>query len=233
MEGHQTGTVQFQPTSHFQTAPQRLQYVENNLFILYVDGNDRRLKKNALCRWEWHKTSLFTVVCFVNKLLSSSEIGWSWLYFDARNLCCCASSEAAVHISYMGKILILLTVSVCSQAAMTSALASILLCDTSLHIDMFCTSSFAHKKNPLICNFKVSGKDIIGKRVSIKWQPSQGDLVWFPNSRDFELTEFEIARLDCNIIPYNKVPTNPYYTYTLLLIRRYFFPAQSMFCAHE
>ena len=50
--------------------------------------------------------------------------------------CCWAASEAAVHISYAGKISIRLTASVCDYTTIPRALATIMLCDTWLHKDM-------------------------------------------------------------------------------------------------
>ena len=56
--------------------------------------------------------------------------------------------------------------SVRNLTTMPRALATIMLCDTCLHNDT-CTSSFAHRKKPLICNFMVSGNGILGQLTNI------------------------------------------------------------------
>ena len=62
---------------------------------------------------------------------------------------CCAAREAAVHISYTGKISIRLTASVCNNTTMPRALATIMLCDTCVHNGTFCTSFFSHERSLL------------------------------------------------------------------------------------
>ena len=62
---------------------------------------------------------------------------------------CCAGKWGS---SYTGKILINLTEPICNQTTLLHALATIVLCDTWLHNDMFCVVSKATVKEPCIWN---------------------------------------------------------------------------------
>ena len=91
---------------------------------------------------------------------------------------CCTASEAAVHISYTGKISIRLTTFVYDWTTMPRALATIMLCDTCLHRHVL-HEFFRAGKKPYSRDFVVSGNGILGK-LTKNGQKSAGiTICWY------------------------------------------------------
>ena len=97
---------------------------------------------------------------------SESTLMYKLLYILYRSTwySCCTVSEAAVLISYTGKIWIRLTASIPNYTTLPCTLAMIMFCGTWLHTVMTRWGAWvlSHRK-PLIRNFIVSGNGILGK----------------------------------------------------------------------
>ena len=108
---------------------------------------------------------------------------------------CCAASEAAVHVSYTGKISIRLSASVGNYTTMPRALATVMLCDTWLHNDTFC-EFFRARKKPLLSQFYSFCKD--------SWEAYQNFGVQKRSSHSLLIYLFQIHNEFCEAISHTQ-----------------------------